>query len=443
MHLRKGVKFHDGSDFTAKDVDFTYKLMVRRESAPAVIDVTIFEGANEYLMKKTETFAGLDVIDDYTVRFNLTAPSSTFLINVSNTGILPAHAFPSDALAKNFNDESIEKMPFFQTKPIGTGPFMLKDFDYNTHTSLTAFDQYWKGAPLLDGIDMLYNYTDSSVVSALLSGQIDSSYVDEQTARTLMHASNLHLNIGQGLANETDLFVACEKPYMNVPVRQALRTAIDLPTLIKTVLYGLARPAPSMMMYPALFPNPRLPQYNYDPARAKQLLKQGNWDPSRTLVFGVETALTSPDNATLAIMNMWQDVGIQTAFKPIDPANAQNILLAKEHSYDVVILQYAWLAYNPSTTFAEFSSSAASTNSNYTNYRSAAYDSIMSKAIRTADTQEANSLYQQAQVILGTDLPSIPLWMEDEIWAINNALHGGVLHRGPLNDIGAQLWWKG
>ena len=84
MTLRKDFKFHDGSPLTAKDVEFTYKLMVRVDTAPAVQDLSIFEGGADYKKGTTDTFAGVTVIDDYTVRFNLTSPSSVFLRNVSN-----------------------------------------------------------------------------------------------------------------------------------------------------------------------------------------------------------------------------------------------------------------------------------------------------------------------------------------------------------------------
>lgn len=442
MKLRKGVKFHDGTAFTARDVDFTYKLMIRREAYPALIDIAILEGATDYQMKKTETLAGLTVIDDYTVRFNLTSPSGTFLLNVSDIGILPAHAFPSDVLAKNVNDESIEKIAFFKTKPFGTGPFKLKDFDFNTHITLQSHKQYWKGAPLLDGIIFRLNVTGPALVSSLSAGQVDSAYLpDELTAHTLIHTPNLTLHSGPGLADEVILAVATEKPYMNVKVRQALRTAIDMQTLNKTIQYGLAKPAPSLMMYPALFPNPQLPRYDYDPVRARQLLKEGNWDPARTLVYGVFTSAgASPDYASAAIQNMWAAVGVHSKFKPLDAANQSTITHTTHHTYDVASLPYAWLAYDPSSTMNEYLSTLP-ISSNFTNYHNPRWDALMRKAGRMPTLQQAKSLYQQAQVILETDLPSIPLWIEDEVWAVNKRVHGGILPVGPLNDVGAEQWW--
>ena len=120
MTLRKDIKFHDGALLTAKDVEFTYKLMARNDANSAVQDITVFDGGDEYRKGTTDTFKGVTVIDDSTVRFNLTSPSSVFLRNVSNCGIVPAKSFGPEALTAGGD---IAKLPFFDGKAIGTGPF--------------------------------------------------------------------------------------------------------------------------------------------------------------------------------------------------------------------------------------------------------------------------------------------------------------------------------
>jgi peptide/nickel transport system substrate-binding protein len=437
VKLRKGVKFHDGQEFTAKDVDFTYKLMVRKETAPAVQDVTIFAGGQDYKDKKTETFAGLDVIDDYTVRFNLTSSSSVFLLNVSNTGILPMHGFPADVLT---NGDDIDHIQFFLQKPFGTGPFKLKSFDIKTNVTFEAFPDYWRGAPNLDGIIFRLDAPSPAMISGMQAGQFDGAYVGALAdAATLKDQQNLTLSTNYSLANEQVFIVAAEKPYMNVKVRQALITALDVDTLAKTVGYGFPKQAPSMMMYPSLFPNPNLPKYDFSVDKAKQLLQEGNWNPSQKLVLGVSSTQGTPDNIYAAMLNMWKAVGIDAQYKPFDPANNTKTWLANPHEFDIFQTSYAWLAYDPSSTYQEFASTLAG---NYSHYNNPQYDDLMKQAIRAGDPDKAKTLYQQVQVIMGTDLPYIPIWIEPEIWAINKKMHGGNLARGPLNDIQAELWWK-
>jgi ABC-type transport system substrate-binding protein len=233
--------------------------------------------------------------------------------------------------------------------------------------------------------------------------------------------------------------MACEKPYMNVQVRQALMHALDRDSLIKTVTYGFGKSAPAIMMYPKLFPNSSLPQYDYNPDKAKQLLTEGKWDPSRKLVFGQLTKQGAPDATYSAMINMWKAVGVDTQFLPMDPANSTKLWIANPHTWDVNMTSYAWLAYDPTSTYQEI---ACNVPGNYPHYCSPKYDELMQQATRTLDEKQSIGLFQQIQTILETDLPYAPIWIEPEIWAIAKSVHGGVLGRGPLNDIQAELWWK-
>jgi peptide/nickel transport system substrate-binding protein len=205
------------------------------------------------------------------------------------------------------------------------------------------------------------------------------------------------------------------------------------------VTYGFGKIAPSIMMWPQLFPNPNLPKYDYDPAMAKQLLKDGNWDPSRKLIFGALAAQGAPNNTYAAMINMWKAVGVDVEYKPFDPANSTVVWKANPHEWDVMQTSYAWLAYDPTSTFQEF---GCDVPGNYPHYCNQDYDSTMKEAIRTGDQDKAVELFRKVQTTVATDLPYMPIWIEPEIWAINKRMHGGVLGRGPLNDVLPELWWK-
>lgn len=436
FHLRKGVKFHDGSPFTAKDVDFTYKLMVRNDPFPAVQDVTIFEGADEYKKGTTDDFKGVTVVDDYTVRFNLTSPSSVFLRNVSNCGIVPAKAFGADALKAGGD---ISKLPFFDGKAIGTGPFKIKRYDARTSLTLEANKDYFKGAPVLDSIVFQFSLAGPAAVSALRSGQIDGTEVGDQDGATLRSVENVSLNIDYSLSNVSSLMYATDHDYLNVQVRQALLTAIDVDTISKTIGYNFPKPAPSMIMYPELFPNPQLPVYKYDVAKAKQLLQAGKWDASRKLKLGEFVTQGQPHDLATALMTMWKDIGVESDYLVIDPATQVKTGQTIPHPYDVVVTTIAWLGYDPSANYGRF---GCKFRPNYANYCNPAFDSAMQSAIRSGTWEQAKPLYQKAQVILQTDLPYAPMYIEPVIVATTKKIHGGIFGRGPLNDVQAELWWK-
>jgi peptide/nickel transport system substrate-binding protein len=437
MHLREGVTFHDGQPFTARDVEFTYKLMVRKESFPSVQDVTIFQGGKEYRDRATEEFAGVTVIDDLTVRFNLLTPASNFLLNVSDTGILPAHLFAVDDLTSEGDTEAVA---FFSDKPVGTGPFKLVSFDLSSNVTLEANPDYFKGAPILDGIVLRFDVAAPAQIAGLESGEIDGAFtVSFQDAQVLSENDQLTFLPTTAMGNVRLITVSTEKAYLPVAVRQALLHAIDIQTLISSVTYGFAEPCPSMILWAPLFPNDALPSYPYDPERAKQLLQEAGWDSSTKLKFARFTQQGTPENAFAAIMNMWKAVGVDSEYVPLDPAQQVELSQAADHAFDLVYDGLAWQAYDPTANYGFL---GCGQPGNYSHYCNAEWDALMAEAIRTVDPAKAIELLQQIQVIAQTDLPYIPLWIEPDFWIVNKRMHGGILGRGPINDIQAELWWK-
>ncbi len=442
MSLRD-VVFHDGTPLTAKDVEFTYKLGVRSDRNFAVSDVGVFEGGTEYREGSTDELPGVAALDDETVQFTLVSPSSVFELNISNVGILPQHLFGEDALESGL---AIDELPFFNLEsgfgtglPVGTGPWKPVDYDPDTNLTFEGNDDYFLGAPILNQLILRFGVEGPAVIAGLQAGEFDSAYLTAEDARSLESSENLELVTNHDLANETVLITATEKEYMSVPVRQALMHALDKDTLIETVTYGYGQRAPSVMMHPSLFPNDDLATYGYDQEQARQLLEEAGWDRNRTLRFGQFTDQGAPSNIVSAVMSMWNDVGIDVEFIPLDPAAQIDLARVEDHVYDVTLTAFAWLAYDPSSSYrAAF---GCEFRPSYSNYCNPEYDEAMQTAIRQPSLEEAVPFYQTAQTILQEELPYAPVWMDAEIWAVNSRMHGGILGRGPLNDIQSEKWW--
>lgn len=428
MSLRDDVVFHDGTPLTAADVEFTYKLGIRTDPYFAVSDPGIIAGAIDFRDGTSEELPGVTVLDDHTIQFTLDSPSNVFELNISNCGILPRHLFPEDALTSG---AAIEELPFFTGEsgsgsglPIGTGPWKAIEYNPETNLTLARNDDYFLGAPILDQIILRYGVEGPAIIAGLEAGEFDTAYVSAEDARSLEGSEQLELVVNHDLANETVLITATEKEYMSVPVRQALLTALDKQTLIETLTYGYAKSAPSVMMHPSLFPNDRLATYDYDPERARQLLDEAGWDWDYTLKFGQYTTQGSPSNVVSAVMSMWNEIGVKVEFMPLDSAAQVEISRNEDHVYDMTMTSFAWLAYDPSSSYQSFGCEQRPNHSNYCNPE---YDEAMQAAIRTPSLEEAVPLYQTAQTILQEELPYAPVWMDAEIWAVNSRMHGGIL----------------
>lgn len=443
LKLRDDVVFHDGTPLTAADVEFTYKLAVRHDSSLALADPGIIAGGMEYKNRESDELPGVTAIDDYTVKFTLPSPSSVFELKLTNCGILPMHLIGEEALE---GQDPIEALPFFTGEsgteaglPIGTGPWKAVEYDPDTNLTLERNEDFFLGAPILDRLVLRWGLQGPAIIAGLQAGEYDSAYVTAADARSLEDTDFLELVVNHDLANQTVLITATEKEYLSVPVRQALVKALDRDLLMETITYGYAQDAPSIMMHPSLFPNDELATYEYDPEGAKQMLEEAGWDWDRTIQLGQFTAQGTPTNAISAVMSMWNELGLKVEFMPLDSAAQVEISRNEDHVYDVVITSFAWLAYDPSTALAAF---ASDRRPNYSNFSNPEFDEEMAIAMRSPSLEEAAPHYQRAQVILQEELPYAPLWTDAEIWAVNNRMHGGILGRGPLNDIQSEKWWK-
>ncbi|MGB3328283.1 MAG: ABC transporter substrate-binding protein, partial [Thermomicrobiales bacterium] len=441
--LRDDVTFHDGTPLTAADVEFTYRLGVRHDSAFAVRDISVLKGATEFKAGESDDLPGVKATDATTVVFTLAHASNIFELNLSNCGILPKHLFADDVIS---GDTKIEELPFFNGKsgygnglPVGTGPWKASEFNPETNLTFDRNEAYFLGAPILDQIIFRYGVTGPAVIAGLESGEFDSAYVGAEDAKSLEGSDILSLQANHDLANSTVIITATEKDYMSVPVRQALVHALDRKTLIETITYGYATDIPSVMMYPALLPNAELAVYDYDPEKAKQLLNDAGWDWNRSIKFGQFTSQGAPNTSISAVMSMWNDIGLKVEFLPLDAASQADIATSDDHQYDVTMTAFAWLAYDPSSSYSSF---ACERRPNYSNYCNDAYDAAMQEAMKQPTIEQAVPKYQEAAGILQHDLPYAPIWMDAEIWAVNKRIHGGILGRGPLNNIDSEKWWK-
>ena len=254
FRLRQGVKFHDGSDFTADVVVF---FSIKRVQNPA----TGSPGAS-FLDFITDVVA----LDDHTVRFDLAVPNA-FLpdtLSISNAKIVPSNV-----------DQAR-----FATETFGTGPFRLTDFLSGVRATFVRNDDYWmEGRPYLDEVIVFYMDKEATRVAALKSGQVDAllsleaGSVDslETDANTVVSeaASSGYMNLAMDLR---------EAPFDNILVRNALQAATDRELILKEAQFGrggIAYDHPITSDNPVFNPDCKPPEYN--PQLARDLLVQAGY----------------------------------------------------------------------------------------------------------------------------------------------------------------------
>jgi peptide/nickel transport system substrate-binding protein len=282
FHLRKGVKFHDGSDFNASVVKWNYELIMAAKKAP--------------------NFVSVDVVDDYTLKITVKTYQNTDL-----TGMFSG-AFNVISKA-SFDKNGIE---YTRSHPIGTGPFKFVEYVRDSKLSYTKNPDYWDaGKPYVDGV--VYNVVAEETVRKIMFQRGDLHILTAQgiTAQELQKAGTIMKTQPGGTYGLVPDSNNATSPFSKLAVRQAVSYAIDRDAFTAGLGFGFLKPAYQMYGGYAAAAIPGLQKTPFDPARARQLLKDAGYPTGFKTSIHTFTRLI-PNDWVTALAKMLGDVGIQT-----------------------------------------------------------------------------------------------------------------------------------
>lgn len=294
FHLRKGVKFLDGTDFNASAAKW------------------MMEEYRKVNFTGTNVWGDISIIDDYTIKLNITKYINTLEQFLGQVKFVSPTAYEKNGL------------DWMKENPVGTGPFKLKEFKLDVSIELERNPEYWGSQPYIDGIKYLFISDSNTKKSAFLAGDAQVLYLaitDPQTVSELMAMDKgysyditplAHVYIYFDHGN-TDLSLNTESPFSNLQVRQAVEYAIDRDKIAATIGKGFWRPiqqwaAPEMYGY-----NPDITPREYNPEKAKELLASAGYPNGFSTVFNVSQS-TDPTYSN-AIQGYLEAVGIQAEVK--------------------------------------------------------------------------------------------------------------------------------
>jgi peptide/nickel transport system substrate-binding protein len=263
--LRKGVKWHDGKDFTAADVEFTLK--------------EVWQKLHPFGRAAFGNVTRVEIPNPHRIVLKLSAPAPYVLnyINTYGAQVLPRHIYEGTDVLKNPAN----------LHPIGTGPFVFKEWVKGSHVRLERNPNYWqKGQPYLDGIVFKFIPDAAARTVALQAGELDvalGSCIPISAMRQFEDKSKYIINLTDGNYLATIFMVQFNvrnAPLNDKRVRQALAYAIDRDALLKVVHQGYGKPAtgpvPSSVVN---YYSADTRQYAYDIKRAAELLDEAGFKP--------------------------------------------------------------------------------------------------------------------------------------------------------------------
>ncbi|MBO7048963.1 MAG: hypothetical protein J6W68_03570 [Spirochaetia bacterium] len=290
LYLRKGAKFHDGSEFSADDV-----LTLFGPRRPFSKDSIMGKDKN------FPNFKEVQKIDDYTVRIITKKPEPTLEQILS----LPSYSIIS---GKAFNAQDYKEWQF---KPIGTGPYKIVDFADTEHLILEANEDYWGGKPAYKKITFKVVPEVAARIAGLQAGDFHIiTDVPPDLFSSLTSAPGIEV-VGGAITTARSVVYNMHKPYMDVHLRKALTYAIDRELLVKTLWNGLVE-VPNGIQWPVYGDMyiKEHPKAIYDVELAKKELAQSKYN-GETLVYRVlKDYYTVELDTAQACVEMWKKIGV-------------------------------------------------------------------------------------------------------------------------------------
>lgn len=408
IQLRKGVKFHDGTDFNAQAVKVNFDRIINPNLK--LIGYSAFK----------DSIDGVDVVDDHTVKFDLKGPRASFIFDLNNT------------YAKIMSPDSLERSPDeVALHPIGTGPFRFVEWVPNQRVVVEAFDEYWGGRPRLDRIVYTPVPEAASRVAALEAGDIDIALGAPMEDITRLQASpKLQVLTGRGMEAYHYQINMRKEPLGDIRVRRALNYAVDKDSVIKTLYQGLAVPLDSVIA-PAIPAHVTVGAYEYNPDKAKQLLAQAGYSQGLKLVLWTSDGRYLMDRQLAeAVAGYLRDVGIEVQIVSMEWATYLDKIRSPSPDvppeYDLALLNAAPGSGDADLAWRLFvhSESWPPAYVNIAFYSNSEVDTLIEKAHTIFDEDERNAIHAEIQEIVWNDAPWIFLLSPQQVVVASTKVKG-------------------
>jgi len=386
--LREDVKWHDGADFTAEDVVFTYEYT---EEHP-------YQWVDNSIVDSVQAF------DEHTVKLYLSQSYAPFFQDVAGAQpILPKHIWESVPTPEEFL--TLEAV-------IGTGPYMLADYSKEHGTYLyKANDSYYLGQPVVKEVRFV-KVAAEMTPAALKEGSVDSASIPAEVVYDI-NAAGLTVITSPPSWNGKLTINHQKEPLSSKEFRQALAYAIDREALVQVVFRGNAvAGSPGMLPPTSVWYNPDTPQYQCDPDRAKQLVEGLGYslEDSHFVRDGQPLKLSliaTADYKDLGqfITQQLEQVGIEIDFQTLEGKTVDARVGA--WNFDLSILER--------TTLGEWFNSARYT-------ADAELTRLLNAQLTEMDPARRKDMVFQVQELYAEDLPALTLYYPKWYWAHDDSL---------------------
>ncbi len=384
--LRSGVKWHDGSAFSADDVKFSFERIADKQI-----------GATRY--PDFSNIASTEVVDPQTVKITLKQPDASFLTVLADV--------TSSIVSKKF----VEAGNDLKTKMMGTGAFTFASRETGVKIELKKSSNFWlEGQPYLDAISFIMYPDDRARLSALQSNAVDFiDYVPWRSYDEINNSGNLAV-YSKPATTSALYFNTTKAPFDNPKVRQAVAMAIDPAAIAKAVFFGKAAPVTQGFLVPGTsYAEGQTMPYKFDVEKAKALLTESGYKGEEITLVTTSTYDFLQQTAEI-IQSELAAIGMKAKIDSVD----FTIFGQKFNKQEFNILTSSFGIAIPDPNYMTQLFAKGSLYSNRTGYVDPKFDELLTKGRSTLVEADRAGTYRELNQLALTQLPIVPIVLREE-----------------------------
>jgi len=397
--LKENVLWHDGEKFTSKDVVFTYETLISPKIASPY-------SSNFRFVQSVEA------VDMYHVKVTYKEPYFKAL-KTWMMGILPEHILKNEANLMNAS---------FNTNPIGTGAYKLKQLEHSKNIILSANDDYFEGRPKINEISFHVIADPMTRFLMLKSKSLDIGSIEPmQFERQLSEAFFQKFNIYEEISHSYTYLgfnLRLEK-FKNPKVREALSLAINREELVEILFFKHAKvcTGPFLPATQAFNPDVKAPTQNIQ--EAKRLLKEAGYDEKKPFTFEIATSNSSPIRPYAAeiLQHQLKQAGVVVTLKVMEWQAFLNMVVFP-HQFDTVLLGWG-LSPTPDPYMFWHSDSDKKGGFNLTGYKNPIINKMIEESQSIVDREKISGMWKEMFKIIVEENPYLFLYIPNSITTVN------------------------
>lgn len=415
FHLRKGVKWQDGHEFTSEDVLFGFNTITNPKTPTAY--------AGDFLEVQEATAP-----DPLTFKVKYKKPFAPALSSWGNLVVLPKHMLEGQDITKSN----------LTRNPIGTGPYKLKEWKTQERIVLEANPDYFEGKPCIQQFIMRIIPDTATMFLELKQGGLDWMGLSpiQYSRQTINQFFDKNFKKYKYLSfSYTYMGFNLTSPlFQDKRIRNAVSHAIDKQELVEGILLGFGEPATGPYKPDSWFYNPDVPKFDYDPEKARKLLQETGWkDTDGDGILDKDgqkfsfTALTNQGNSirektAQIIQYRLKQVGIEMKIRTLEWTAFLNDFIDKRR-FEAVILGWT-TGQDPDIYDIWHSSKTGYKELNFIGYKNNDLDALLEAGRAEFDREKRKTIYFKAQEILANEQPYIFLYVPQSLPVIHQRFKG-------------------